>query len=150
MLINVYESDEIVSMICRGGSLDYEMTITLDETGNIVKEIFRAGDVHCLITWSEEGGEEFFSANMNGEVFEVPWSEDPTVLAAFCADFIGWLQAINKAGGLILPSDQDLIILGLGEVKGAPSPPIPLSVTGEVIKRVVSDVCCGVPQTCLL
>jgi cell division protein FtsB len=150
MLISVYEADEVVSMFCLGGSLDYEMTIILDDTGNIIEEFFSAGDTHCSITWSEEGGEEFFSANMNGEVFQVLWSEDIDDLATFCADFTGWLQSIDKAGGLILPSDQDLIILGLGELKGALPPPVPLSIKGEIIKRAVSDICCGVPQTCLL
>ena len=149
MFVRLLEGNGVVSMICRGGSLDYEMTITQDENGNVVKERFTAGEAYCVISWTGEEGEELFRANVNGDVFEFLWPDDPEKFAGFYVTFVGWLQKIDTAVPLILPSDEPLVILALGELKKPLHLPIQLS-TGEIVKRVVSDVCCGVPQTCLL
>ena len=149
MFVRLSDYNGVTSMICQGGDLDYEITVTQDENGNITEEMIKAGESWSVLSWTEKEGEEIFTANVDGEVFEVLWSDEPDEFADFCSEFVGWLETINKAGGLITPSDQPLVILALGEMSKPPRAEFVVN-WGGVARRAVSDLCCGVPQTCLL
>lgn len=149
MFITVSESAYILSAIYQGGSQDYEVTVVLDENGSITREILKTGDTECLLTWETVVTGVLFTADINGAVYQIQWSDDPENFASFCANFISWLESIGRDGGLISPSDRNLIILGLGKLQEPAHTPAQLR-RNEIFKRAVSDICCGVPQTSLL
>ncbi len=149
MFITVSESAYILSAIYQGGSQDYEMTVVLDGNGTITQEILKTGDTECLLTWETGVTGDIFTADINGAVYQIQWSDDPENFASFCANFVSWLESIGRSGGLISPSDRNLMLLGLGKLQEPARTPAQLR-RNEIFKRAVSDICGGVPQTSLL
>ena len=148
MLVSLVDIAGVTSMICRGGSVDYEITMSRNENGKIIQEMMRAGESLIILNWIDTGIEEIFSANVNGEVFEAPWSEEPDYLLGLFSNLTTWLETINMTGGLIKPSDQPLIIIALGELRNPYN--IMLAINWlEVAQRFMSDLMQGVPQTCM-
>ncbi|MFC1861171.1 hypothetical protein ACFLYL_02680 [Chloroflexota bacterium] len=148
MFVSLTDLGGVTSMICRGGSVDYEITMSRNGNGEIVQEMMRAGESLIILNWIDTGIEEIFSANVNGEIFEASWSEESDYLVGLFSDLASWLYTINMTGGLIKPSDQPLLIIALGELRNPYNAMLSIDWL-EIAQRVMSDLMEGVPQTCM-
>lgn len=146
MSVSLTDIGGVTSMICRGGSVDYEITMSRNENGEIIQEMMRAGESLIILNWIDTGIEEIFSANVNGEIFEAPWSEESDYLVSLFSDLASWLETINMSGGLIKPSDQPMLIIALGELRNPYNTMLAIHWT-EILRRGVSDFFEGLPQT---
>jgi len=148
MYVRLSDTGPVTIMTCRGGTVDYEITITRNEEGKIIQEMMMAGESLIVIDWIDTGIEEIFRANVNGILFEAPWSEDPVEALALFSDLSLWLESIGMDGGLIKPPDQYLVIIALGELRQPPFNTLDITII-EILQRAVSDFMEGVPQTCM-
>ena len=148
MLVRLIDDGVVTTMLCEGGSVDYEISIFRDPGGRIVQELMMAGDSMIVIEWLDMGMEELFRANVNGALYEAPWSVDPGYALALFSDIAAWLHAIGMTGGIIEPVDQPLVILALGELRKPPYDALNIDVL-EILQRAMSDFMQGVPQTCM-
>lgn len=150
MLVTAIETPDFVSMTCRGGEQNYEMTVFLDEEGEILEEFFAADETVGHVIWTGPKRSQTMTVMYNGEEYSAPWPVYEEEVVPFFESFVDWTYGVNADGGMIRSTDMDMVIVGLGELRGLPEA-APLSGTwGPIIKHVVSDVMCGVPQTCLL
>jgi len=148
MLVSLSDFGNMTSMICQGGSVNYEITVSRDPDGKIMQEMMRAGDSWITLDWIDTGIEEILMADVNGLLFEAPWSEDPAEAVAMFSDLAAWLDTIGMAGGLIKAQDQPLVIIALGQLRQPPFAALSINWI-EVLQRAVSDFMEGVPQTCM-
>jgi len=139
---------DVTSMEWKGGSRDYEMTLTKRKNGDIHRVTMKAGESQYNLTWTaEDGGVSVFAeANESWRVFS--WSNDPDELVNIYSDMISWLEEIDEAGGLIAPSDQPLAFLALGELSKPPYAEFVVDWAGAA-RRIVIDIFLGVPASCL-
>ena len=148
MLVRLSDFGTMTSMICQGSSVDYEITMVRNESGQIIQEMMRAGESLIVLDWIDTGIDEILIANVNGEIFEAPWSEEPDYALGLFSDLADWLEAIDMTGGFIEPQDQPLVIIALGELRQPPYDTLSLDII-EILQRAVSDFMEGVPQTCM-
>ena len=143
------ENAEMTTMIFRGGSQDYEMTVTRDENGDIIKMAMEAGESWCHLDWTVTEGLEYLTVQVNGKLKSFIWSNEPDEFENIYSAIISWLEAIDETGGLTAPADQPLMFLALGELSKPPRAAIVYSAWGEVIRRAAIDIFCGIPASCL-
>jgi len=148
MLVRLSDFDSVTSMICQGSSVDYEITMVRNESGKIIQEMMRTGESSIVLDWVDTGIDEIIIANVNGEIFEAPWSEEPDYALSLFSDLADWLETIDMTGGFIKPQDQPLVIIALGELRKSSYDIISLDII-EILQRAVSDFMEGVPQTCM-
>ncbi|UCH42152.1 MAG: hypothetical protein JSW16_04810 [Dehalococcoidales bacterium] len=148
MLVRLVDYGTMTTMICQGGSVDYEITVSRDPDGKIIQEMMRAGDSWITLDWIDTGIEEILMADVNGILFEAPWSEDPAQALVMFSDLAAWLDTTGMSGGLIKAQDQPLVIIALGELRQPPFAALSIDWI-EVLQRAVSDFMEGVPQTCM-
>ena len=150
MLVTAIETPQFVSMTCRGGEQNYEMTVCLDGEGEILEEFFAADETVGHVIWTGPVRSQTMTAMYNGEEYSAPWPVYEEEVVPFFESFVDWTYDVNADGGMIRSADMHMVIVGLGELRGPPEGDEIAINWGGVIKRAVSDVCCGVPQTCLL
>ena len=146
LFMSLYEYKGITTALCRGSSQEYLMTVARDEAGTISEVTMLASESSSILTWTEVGGDKFFRASVDGEIYEVPWSDDPPNLESFCGGFVNWLGTIDKTGGLIAAQDQPLMFLGLGGLHKSLHAPF-LANWRVIASRVAMDILHGVPAS---
>ena len=144
MLSILSEDTEVTSMISKGGSQDYEMTITRDEDGNISKMSMTAGESWVHLDWTTVGELEYLTAQVNGRLKSFIWSSEPDEFEDIFLAMTSWLEEIDETGGLIEPSDRPLMFLALGELSKPPRAEFVVDWAG-VARRVTIDLFCGIP-----
>jgi len=149
MLITVQESEGLVSMTCRGGSLDYAMTVTTGKNGRIIQQMFTAGEDYAQLEWVGPEGMERFVALYNGIEYTSYWPANEGEHEPVYKSFVDWLHGVGADGGLIRSEDRPMMMIGLGELRGLPYAGLTLS-DAEALKRAAADLMFGVPQGCLL
>ncbi|MFC2008615.1 hypothetical protein ACFLUT_00975 [Chloroflexota bacterium] len=150
MLISAIETPDLVSMTCRGGEQDYQMTVSLDEEGGILKEFFVADETVGQLRWTGPMRSQTMTATYNGEEYSAAWPVYEEEIVPFFESFVDWMYVVNADGGMIRSTDMDMVIVGLGELRGPPEAATLSATWGSIIRHVASDFMCGVPQTCLL
>jgi len=136
----------ITTAMCQGGSQEYLMTISQDLAGNIVDVMMEAGETSAILSWTEVEDEKFFACTVDEEVYEVPWSDEPGELEDICTGFVNWLSTIDMTGGLIAPSDQPLMFLGMGGLHESMSTSF-LANWRVIASRIAVDILHGVPAS---
>jgi len=146
LYMTLSEYGGITTALCQGSSQEYLMTIIDDGSGNIAEVTMQAGETWAIFNWTEIQDEIFFTATVDGVVYEVPWSDKPGDLEPICMEFVNWLGTINKTGGLITSSDQPLLFLGMGGLHASLSPSF-LANWRVIASRVLVDILQGVPAS---
>jgi hypothetical protein len=149
MVITVQESEGLIAMDCRGGSLDYAMTVTTGKNGRIIQQMFTAGEDYAQLEWVGPEGMERFVALYNGIEYTSYWPAKEGEYEPVYKSFVDWLYQVGADGGLIRPEDRPMMMIGLGELRGLPYAGLTLS-DAEALKRAAADLMFGVPQGCLL
>lgn len=147
LFMSLSEYEGMKTVVCRGGSQEYVTTIARDEEGNITEVTMLAGDSLSILTWTEVEGEKVFNANVDGEIYEVPWSDDPTEFENFCTGTVHWLGTTDKTEGLIVASDQPLMLLGMGVLSNLSGIVFTMGWL-EIAQRLATDFMEGVPASC--
>ena len=150
MLVTAIETPEFVSMTCRGGERNYEMTVFLDGEGDIIEEFFAADETVGHVIWTGPKRSQTMTVMYNGEEYSAPWPVYEQEIVPFFESFVDWTYGVNADGGMIRSTDMHMVIVGLGELRGPPDEAEPVVDKMSIVKRVVSDVMCGLPQTCLM
>jgi len=146
LFMTLSEYGGITTAVCQGSNQEYLMTIIQDGAGDIVQVIMQANEIRSILSWTNVAGEKFFTATVDDEVYEVSWSDEPGELQPICIDFVNWLSTINKTGGLIAPSDQPLMFLGMGGLHTSLSTSL-LANWKVIASRVLVDIMHGVPAS---
>ncbi|MFC1924557.1 coiled-coil domain-containing protein [Chloroflexota bacterium] len=146
LFMTLSEYGGITTAMCQGGSQEYLMTINRDLAGNIVEVMMEAGETSTILSWSEVEGEKFFTCNIDEEMYEVPWSDEPGELEDICTGFVNWLSTISMTGGLIAQSDQPLMFLGMGGLYKSLSTSF-LANWRVIASRIAVDILHGVPAS---
>jgi len=121
IFMRIADRDNFTSVLCQGGSKDIESTITWDETGAIVEMTGKVGESSYILDWTRKGADIYlFGAILDGQMFEALWPEEPRQMTSVFSEFVGWLETIDRAGGLYPPSDQPLMFIALGELSKPP------------------------------
>jgi len=149
IFIAVQESDGLVSMTCRGGGLDYAMTVTSGKDDRIIQQMFTAGEDYAQLEWVGPEGMERFVAIYNGTEYTWFWPERESEYIPFYESFVDWLRDVGADGGLVRSEDRPVMMIGLGELRGLPYAGTTLS-DAETLKRAAADLMFGVPQGSLL
>ncbi len=149
MLVIVQELEGLVLMNCRGGSLDYEMTVTTGKNGRIVQQMFTAGEDYAQLEWVGPEGMERFVAIYNGIEYTSYWPANEGEHEPVYRSFVDWVYGVGADGGLIRSEDRPMMMIGLGELRGLPYAGMTLS-DAEALKRAAADLMFGVPQGSLL
>jgi len=149
MVITVQESEGLIAMDCRGGSLDYAMTVTTGKNGRIIQQMFTAGEDYAQLEWVGPEGMERFVAIYNGIEYTSYWPANEGEHEPVYKSFVDWLYEVGADGGLIRSEDRPMMMIGLGELRGLPYAGLTLS-DAEALKRVAADLVFGVPQGSLL
>jgi len=149
MFANLSENAQVTTMICRGASQDYEMIVTRNEDGDIIKMGMQAGESWCHLDWTTAESLEYLTAQVNGKLKSFIWSDEPVEAEDIFLAITNWLETINETGGLVAPADQPLMFLALGELSKPPRAAFICSAWGEIIRRAAIDIFCGVPASCL-
>ncbi len=149
MVITVQESEGLIAMNCRGGAVDYAMTVTTGKNDRIIQQIFTAGEDYAQLEWVGPEGMERFVAIYNGIEYTSYWPAKEGEHEPVYKSFVDWLYEVGADGGLIRLEDRPMIMIGLGELRGLPYVGLTLS-DAEALKRAAADLMFGVPQGCLL
>lgn len=135
--------DNYTSVQYQGGSKDIESTITWDDNGAITKIMGKVGESLYILDWTRKGPDIFlFGAILDDHMFEALWPEEPRQIATVLSDFVGWLETINRDGGLYPPSDQLLMFIALGELSKPPRAELEDG-NHPWWARVAQDLLCG-------
>lgn len=65
MLVRLADFGTMTSIICQGGTLDYEITISRDQNGEISQEMMRAGYSWIILDCIDTGVGEILTADVN-------------------------------------------------------------------------------------
>jgi len=144
MYIELSRQEGEGSIVCQGGTQDYEMRVIRDTGGEVVEMRMKAGESKAIIKWIKEEKETYFIANVDENELKVVWLDRPDESAELFLYFIDWLTEIGKEGGLIVSSDQPLIFLGLGELG---EPFYEELMVLSVSKYIIADLLGGLPGT---
>ncbi|MCK5586477.1 hypothetical protein KAJ02_10440, partial [Candidatus Bipolaricaulota bacterium] len=144
MLVSIREAEGLISMGCRGGGADYEMTVTTAKDRRIVQQIMKADGDYAQLEWVGPEGMERFVAIYNGIEYTSYWPENKGEYEKVYESLVRWNRDVGNVGGLISDEDRPLMMIGLGNLRGLPYAGLTLT-DAEALKMAVADLVFGVP-----
>ncbi|MBN1855551.1 MAG: hypothetical protein JW846_01200 [Dehalococcoidia bacterium] len=144
MLVSIKDAEGLISMSCRGGGADYDMTVTNAGDRRIVQQMMMVDEDYAQLEWVGPEGMERFVAIYNGIEYTSYWPANKLEYDKVYESFVQWNRDVGNEGGLIRDEDRPLMMIGLGNLRGLPYAGLTLT-DAEALKMAIADLVFGVP-----